>query len=128
MVWEASSPYLYLRTTQDGRVIAGGEDEESATRHQNAAALLAKTERIVSKVEALLPALSLTPSHAWAGAFGESPTGLPLIDRVAGLPRCYIVAGFGGNGITHSVIASEVIAREIDGEKDPDREMFRVPR
>lgn len=27
-VWEASDPYLYMRTTDDGRVICGGEDEE----------------------------------------------------------------------------------------------------
>jgi glycine/D-amino acid oxidase-like deaminating enzyme len=28
LIWEASDPYLYLRTTEDGRVICGGEDEE----------------------------------------------------------------------------------------------------
>ena len=32
MIWEASDPYLYLRTTHDGRVICGGEDEGSPTR------------------------------------------------------------------------------------------------
>ena len=127
MVWEASDPYLYLRSTHDGRLVAGGEDEESATRHQDEATLLTKSHRILSKVETLLPTLSIVPSHVWAGPFGESPTGLPLIDRVPGLPCCFTVAGFGGNGITHSVIASEVIARAIDGENDPDREMFRVP-
>ena len=29
LIWQAADPYLYLRTTQDGRVIAGGEDEEA---------------------------------------------------------------------------------------------------
>jgi glycine/D-amino acid oxidase-like deaminating enzyme len=28
MIWEASDPYLYLRTTPDGRIICGGEDED----------------------------------------------------------------------------------------------------
>ena len=32
LIWEASDPYLYMRTTDDGRVICGGEDEEFATR------------------------------------------------------------------------------------------------
>jgi glycine/D-amino acid oxidase-like deaminating enzyme len=27
-IWEASDPYLYMRTTSDGRVVAGGEDED----------------------------------------------------------------------------------------------------
>jgi glycine/D-amino acid oxidase-like deaminating enzyme len=73
------------------------------------------------------PDLRITPSHHWAGAFGESPTGLPIIDRGAGLRRCYNVTGFGGYGITHSVIASEVIAHAIDGKPDRDRDLFRAP-
>ena len=28
LVWEASEPYLYARTTPDGRVLCGGEDED----------------------------------------------------------------------------------------------------
>ncbi len=28
LIWEASDPYLYMRTTTDGRIIVGGEDEE----------------------------------------------------------------------------------------------------
>ena len=27
LIWEAADPYLYLRTTGQGRVIVGGEDE-----------------------------------------------------------------------------------------------------
>ena len=30
MIWQSADPYLYLRTTTDGRVICGGEDEEFA--------------------------------------------------------------------------------------------------
>ncbi len=30
LVWEASDPYFYARTTPDGRVVAGGEDEPFA--------------------------------------------------------------------------------------------------
>ncbi len=28
LIWESGSPYLYLRTTTEGRVIVGGEDED----------------------------------------------------------------------------------------------------
>ena len=28
LIWEASDPYLYMRTSADGRVICGGEDED----------------------------------------------------------------------------------------------------
>lgn len=129
LVWEASSPYLYLRTTHDGRLVAGGEDEDSATRHEVVSSLRLKRATIARKVRALLPELGdVTPSHIWAGAFGESPTGLPLIGAVPGLPRCYAVAGFGGNGITHSVIASEVVSHAIHGQRDVDGDLFRLSR
>ena len=128
VLWEASDPYLYLRSTADGRIIAGGEDEESSTRFRDRRAMRRKTRRIVANVEALLPGCDLTPDYTWAGAFGESPTGLPIIDRVPAFPRCYTVTGFGGNGITHSVIASEIIANAISGTADPDQGLFRAPR
>ena len=37
LIWEASKPHLYLRSTSDGRLVVGGEDEdvtdeESVTR------------------------------------------------------------------------------------------------
>lgn len=128
VLWEGSDPYLYLRTTADGRIIAGGEDEESATRHRDGRALLSKSARILRKVEALVPGIEPRVSHRWGGAFGESPTGLPIIDRVPGMHHCHVLAGFGGNGITHSVIGSEIIATAIGGGRDPDSDLFRAPR
>jgi len=45
---------------------------------------------------------------------------------VPGAPRCYVVVGFGGNGITYSAIAAEMIQRAILGLPDPDTDLFRV--
>lgn len=28
LIWEAADPYLYIRTTADGRLLVGGEDED----------------------------------------------------------------------------------------------------
>jgi len=128
LLWEASNPYLYLRTIADGQLIAGGEDEDSGSRHLDGRALRSKAQRIASNVEALLPGVRGTVTHRWAGAFGESPTGLPILDQVPGQSRCHVIAGFGGNGITYSVIGAEVIARRIDGQRDPDADLFRAPR
>jgi glycine/D-amino acid oxidase-like deaminating enzyme len=126
-VWEASDPYLYLRTTGDGRIIAGGDDVASSAMHTDATLLDAKAATLMDKMVELLPTLEFELSHAWAGAFGESPTGLPLVDRVPGIPGAYLVAGFGGNGITHSVTAAEVVAGWITGRTDPDASLYRLP-
>ena len=43
MIWEASDPYLYLRTTPDGRILCGGEDEEFSDEAARDALLPRKT-------------------------------------------------------------------------------------
>ncbi|MBU4531913.1 MAG: FAD-binding oxidoreductase [Hoeflea sp.] len=127
LVWEASDPYLYLRMSGDGSIIAGGEDEDSAEAFDDPARLKANTDRIVSKVEALL-GVSLYPPHSrWAAPFGNTTTGLPFIGPVPGLQNVYAVMGFGGNGITFSKIAAEVIKAAISGKKDRDADLFSFP-
>ena len=125
LVWEASDPYLYFRMGGDGRLIVGGEDEETATAHQDQARLKRKCETITRKLRGVLPEIEFEVDYAWAGAFGESATGLPQIGPVAGMDHVHAVMGFGGNGITYSVIASEVVGRAIRGETDADADLYR---
>lgn len=124
LVWEASDPYLYLRMAADGSIIAGGEDEESSSAFSDPAKFATNTEAIIAKTEKLL-GISLYPPHSrWAAPFGNTTTGLPLIGAVPGLANVYAVMGFGGNGITFSKIAAEIVAAEITGDKDPDSDLF----
>ena len=125
LVWEGSDPYLYMRTSNDGRLIVGGEDEDSPTAHASQALLKRKTARILAKLKHLLPEVVLEVDYAWAGAFGESATGLPHIAPVPGMAHAWSVMGFGGNGITSSVIASQIVAAWVRGETDPDADLYR---
>lgn len=126
IVWEASDPYLYLRTDPNGRMIAGGEDEENPTSFQSERKLATKTKIIRSKIEKLLGVDIGEPEYRWAAAFGTTTTGLPLIGTVPGMKNVYAVMGFGGNGITFSQIAAEIVAAAINGGKDPDADLFRL--
>lgn len=120
LVWEASDPYLDFRTTTDGRLVVGGEDEASPTRHADPKSIAPKSRAIVRKLKAMLPDVDLEIEFAWSGAFGESATSMPLIGPIPDLPRSYAVMGFGGNGITYSVIASQIVGAAIRGRPDPD--------
>jgi len=124
LIWEASDPYLYMRTTDDGRVICGGEDEDIADERKRDALIPTKVAAIRRKLKRLFPAIDADPAFAWAGAFGASDTGLPLIGEVPQRPGCFAVLGFGGNGITYSRIAADVITAAIDGKDDPDAGLY----
>ncbi|WP_424812975.1 NAD(P)/FAD-dependent oxidoreductase [Roseococcus sp. YIM B11640] len=128
LIWEAASPYLYIRTTTDGRVMVGGEDEGFKDEDHRDRLLPRKVEVLRRKLAALIPGIEAAPDYAWTGCFGESPDGLPLIGPIAGAERCFRVLGFGGNGLTFSAIAAQLIQRAILGLPDPDAELFSAPR
>ncbi|MDB5526750.1 MAG: hypothetical protein JWM58_4513 [Rhizobium sp.] len=123
-IWEASDPYLYLRATHDGRVICGGEDEEFADEDKRDALMSRKVEAIRKKLSQLLPHIDTTPDHAWAGSFGATDTGLPYIGAIPHHPRMLAVMGYGGNGITYSQLASEIITTTLAGKADADADLF----
>ncbi|PHY18160.1 FAD-binding oxidoreductase [Caulobacter sp. BP25] len=125
LVWEASDPYLYLRMTGDGRLIVGGEDEDSADALQDREKLKRKCSTLAAKLEALIPGVGFEMDYGWAGAFGSSATGLPNIGPVEAMDHTWAVMGFGGNGITYSVIASQIVATEVRGGRDPDADLYR---
>ena len=127
LIWEASDPYLYLRTTHDGRVICGGEDEDFTDEAARDALIPVKTARIARKLAKLLPALDVRPEFAWAGAFGSTATGLPIIGPIPRKPRIHAVMGYGGNGITFSRIAAELVATALRGGRDRDAALFAYP-
>ena len=127
LIWEASDPYLYVRTTDDGRVICGGEDEDFTDEAARDALIPLKTARISKKLAKLLPALDARPEFAWAGAFGATATGLPIIGPIPRKPRIHAVMGYGGNGITFSRIAAELVATSLRGGRDQDAALFAYP-
>jgi glycine/D-amino acid oxidase-like deaminating enzyme len=124
MIWEASDPYLYMRTTPDGRIICGGEDEEFSDEDKRNALLPEKVRRIRAKLQRLMPWVDTTPEFEWSASFGVSSTGLPRIGRIPGRKNVYAALGYGGNGITFSRIAAELLLSQIQGRVDPDADLF----
>lgn len=125
IVWEAADPYLYFRTDEQGRLILGGEDEESSQSNSDPAKLDQKAKTIIEKFEALTGVKVGKPDYAWAAPFSVTNDGLPIVDHVPDYKRVFTIMGFGGNGITFSMIGAQIIAAMIDGKRDPDAEVFR---
>ncbi|MBB6413129.1 NAD(P)/FAD-dependent oxidoreductase [Mesorhizobium sangaii] len=127
-IWEASDPYLYMRATSDGRVVCGGEDEDFVDETRRDGLIADKSARIAEKLGRLFPHLDVRPEFAWTGSFGTTTTGLPYIGAIPRHPRIHAVMGYGGNGITFSQIASEIVSASINGLSDTDAELFAFNR
>lgn len=128
LVWETARPYFYGRLTSDGRAMIGGEDTELAEDHAEPGLLSRKTEKLEQHWRQLFPDISFQTSHAWAGAFAETKDGLAYIGQVPGKRRTFAALGYGGNGITFSVIAARLIVSLYVGEENPDQAVFGFDR
>lgn len=120
MIWEASSPYMYARSTSDGRVIAGGEDESFEDGTRRDALIGEKRGTLQAKLAKMIGQDDVPVDCAWGAAFGSSPDGLPAIGRAANHDGVWLASGFGGNGVSFAALAAELIAAELSGNPDPD--------
>jgi len=128
LIWESGSPYLYLRTTREGRIIVGGEDEQFVNPKRRDALISQKTRTLGKKFRQLFPDQPLEVAFAWAGTFGETKDGLAYIGVQPQFRHTYFALGYGGNGITFSLIAAEIIRDCFLDRKNPDAQIFRFGR
>jgi glycine/D-amino acid oxidase-like deaminating enzyme len=128
LLWNTAHPYLYLRTTSDNRVIIGGRDEEFYSPAKRDALIKKKTKKLTADFRKLFPDVPFVPEFSWTGTFGSTKDGLPYIGTYKKLPNSYFALGFGGNGITFSIIAAEIISKIIKGIRCRDEEVFSFER
>lgn len=128
LFWESSRPYLYMRTTTDRRILAGGEDDNFRNAVVRDRRVDKKASKILQRVESLLPNLRVEVEHAWAGTFGETKDGLAYIGPSPEHPHAYFALGFGGNGITFSVVAADILVDLLSRRQNADAAIFRFGR
>ena len=87
-----------------------------------------KAALLEKRFRKMFSAIDLQPAYARAGTFGETEDGLAYIGSVPESPRCFFTLDFGGNEITYSVIAAEIVRDSIQGKKHPDARIFRFDR
>jgi len=129
LIWEAAQNYHYARTTTDGRIIFGGEDDEHLVEPDaRDRATPAKAKRLAETLATLWPNAVADIDFQWAGTFDTTRDGLPLIGAVPGVRNVFAAYGYGGNGITFSYLAAELIGALIAGRTSPLLDDFAIDR
>jgi len=128
LIWETHRPYCYLRTTDDNRMMIGGEDIPYKNSRLRDLLLKQKTQRLVKKFGELFPGKSFRPEMSWCGTFSATDDGLPYIGSYPGRKNMFFALGYGGNGITFSMIAAQIIRNMIKGTKDDRAGIFGFER
>ncbi len=128
LIWNTADPYLYMRTTTDKRIIVGGRDEDFMNAARRDKLIKTKTGQLVKDFNKIYPGMELQPAFSWTGTFGSTKDGLPFIGKYNKKPGCFFSLGFGGNGITFSVIAARIITDIIQGKANKDASIFSFNR
>jgi len=78
-----------------------------------------KSRVLARKLAALWPVADIDIEYRWSGTFDTTSDGLPLIGPVPGARGVYAAYGYGGNGITFSFLAAQLIGDLIAGSTSP---------
>lgn len=128
LIWETRRPYFYLRTTPDGRIVAGGLDDDKPEVPHRKELIARRAEALKQELESLFPMLDVEIEYAWGAVFGESRDNLPLIGRHPERERLYYLLGYGGNGTVYSTLGSEIIRDLILGKANANAGLLKLAR
>jgi glycine/D-amino acid oxidase-like deaminating enzyme len=117
LIWDTANPYIYMRTTDDGRILVGGEDEDFINPIKRDQLIGKKTKKLENTFQKYFPNANFYTDFSWAGTFGETKDGLPYIGEHKDFKNSYFVLGFGGNGITFSVIGMEMVSDWLNNKE-----------
>lgn len=118
LIWESARPYLYMRTTEDNRIIVGGLDDPFRNPKQRDQRVSAKARRLLLKVRRHFPRIEMDTPIAWAGTFGETKDSLPFIGAHPDMDaRVLFALAYGANGIPFACVAAGIIAARATGKR-----------
>lgn len=109
LLWETARPYLYLRTTNDNRIIIGGLDEDKENPVHSSQKLNATGEQLLSRLSSLFPDIHAKIEFMWNATFGESLDNLPFIGEDPDCPGIYYNLGYGGNGSVCCMLGARIL-------------------
>jgi len=124
LIWETKEPYLYMRTTVDNRIIVGGEDISFSNPKHRDSRLRNKIKKLEIKFKKMFPEIPFVTDMAWCGTFSATKDGLPFIGAWPEKPNMLFALGYGGNGITFSMIAAQMIRNIVEDKEEPRLDVY----
>lgn len=119
--------YTYIRTTEDNRIIIGGEDIEDLSYDENK--INGAYERLEGNFKKLFPHLvDYTIDYKFNGIFADTKDNLPYIGEHPDFKNHYFCFGYGANGIIYSIIGAQLLTKLFNGIYHPDLEIFKFRR
>ncbi|ARF18934.1 hypothetical protein SporoP17a_13105 [Sporosarcina ureae] len=128
MIWETKRPYLYMRLTDENRIVAGGLDQDMDSLPRSQKENEKKFDQLKQELQELFPDQKLDFEYEWTALFGESTDELPVIGRHPLEPHIYYLIGLGGNGTVYSMLGAYLLRDELAGKSNPNEPILEIDR
>jgi gamma-glutamylputrescine oxidase len=125
----ARGGYDYWQQLPDGRLVLGGQrdasiETESTDVEETSPAIQARLGVLARE----LAGQDVTITHRWAGIWGTTRDGLPLVGRIPGRDRTWIAAGYSGHGNVLGLVCGELVADALLGRSAAELSLFDPAR
>ncbi|PKG22234.1 NAD(P)/FAD-dependent oxidoreductase [Niallia nealsonii] len=128
LIWETKRPYFYMRTTFDGRIVAGGLDEDQVEAPSDPEILARYGDNLLKRIKDHFPGYQVEADYVYGATFGESDDGMPYIGEHPEKKNIFYCLGYGGNGTVYSMFGAEILKDLIIYGNHPDWDLVRLDR
>lgn len=128
LIWETARPYLYLRTTADNRIIAGGLDQNISHAPKSQELIDMHAKELLLKLKELFPDYLIEIDFSYGAIFGESLDNIPFIGQHPTKEQHYYLLGYGGNGTVYSMLGSQILRGLIMDGYHQDADLVQLNR
>jgi gamma-glutamylputrescine oxidase len=121
--------YDYWQQLPDGRLVVGGKrdaslETENTDAEETTSLVQERLEAFVVELLGRLPRVT----HRWAGIWGATTDGLPLVGRLPARDGVWIAGGYSGHGNVLGLACGELLARAVLGDDPPELALFDPAR
>jgi len=127
--YHARHGFDYWQQTRDRRLVIGGWrdmslEDEFTNEEVTTPAIQDRIEGFIRELLGRLPRIT----HRWAGIFGISADGLPLVGPLPGNDRVWLAGGYSGHGNVLALVCGELVGEAILGHPAAELELFDPQR
>ena len=129
LIRDNCDPYNYFRTTEDNRIIAGGEDIDFYNNILNEKVAKEKYEILLNRIKSMFPKInSIESDYEYCGGFISSQDNLGFFGEDQNHKNLWYCLGYGANGILFAILGGMMLSKFYKGEIDDNMKLFKVDR
>lgn len=129
LIRDNCDPYNYFRTTEDNRIIAGGEDIDFYNNILNEKVAKEKYEILLNRIKNMFPKInSIESDYEYCGGFISSQDNLGFFGEDPNHKNLWYCLGYGANGILFAILGGMMLSKFYKGEIDDNMKLFKADR